>query len=97
MRTLYLFLALSDYNENNLFRSKILNDLKLKQYSTIERHTQENGGMLIHIHSPINTEKSYVTCQWAMKFLDSTWRIEHFFTVKPTNIGKNGLSLVIVK
>lgn len=49
----------------------------------------------MHMHSSVNTEKVYVIFQWTMKFLDLTWRIEHFFTVKSTDIGKkNNLSFV---
>ncbi|XP_011703072.1 PREDICTED: uncharacterized protein LOC105459079 [Wasmannia auropunctata] len=82
-----LMSALSDYNENNILRSKILHSLELKKYASTELCTQENGGILVYIHSPIDTEKSYVIFQWTMTFLDLTWQIEHFFTVKSTNTG----------
>jgi len=42
----------------------------------------------VHIHPSVDTEENYVIFQWTMKFLDLTWRIEHFFTVESTNIGK---------
>jgi len=82
-----LMSALSAYNENSILRSKILRTLELKKYSRIERCTEENGGILIYIHSPANTDENYVIFQWTMKFLDLSWRIEHFFTVKSTDIG----------
>ncbi|KAL6256134.1 hypothetical protein P5V15_012254 [Pogonomyrmex californicus] len=82
-----LMSALSDYNENNIFRSKILHSLELKKYVSMEQYTQDNGGILVHVHSPVDTEKIYVIFQWAMKFLELTWCIEHFFTVKSTDIG----------
>ncbi|XP_024887150.1 uncharacterized protein LOC112464414 [Temnothorax curvispinosus] len=82
-----LMSALSDYNENDILRSKILRNLELKKYSSVEQCTQEDGGILVHMHSPVNTDKNYVICQWTMKFLDLTWRIEHFFTMKSTDIG----------
>lgn len=96
MKAIHFFLALSDYNENNILRSKILRNLELKKYSNIEQCNQENGGILVHMHSPVNTE-IYVIFQWTMKFLDLTWRIEHFFTVKSTDIGKNMTYLVLDK
>ncbi|KAL6442300.1 hypothetical protein ACFW04_002509 [Cataglyphis niger] len=82
-----LMSALSDYNENNIFRSKILNSLEKNKYASIEQCTQENGGILLHIHSSANTKENYIIFQWTMKFFELTWHIEHFFTVKPTDIG----------
>lgn len=82
-----LMSALSDYNENNILRSKILHGLELKKYANTEQCTQENGGILVHMHSSMDIEKNYVIFQWTIKFLDLTWQIEHFFTVKSTNIG----------
>jgi len=82
-----LMSAFSDYNENNILRSKILRSLELKKYASTEQYSQENGGILVHMHSPGDTEKSYVIFQWTMKFLELTWRIEHFFTIKSTDLG----------
>lgn len=82
-----LMSALSDYNENNIFRSKILNSLKTKKYASIRQCFQEDGGILLHIHSSTNTKENYVIFRWTMKFLEVTWHIEHFFTVKPTDRG----------
>ncbi|EGI69593.1 hypothetical protein G5I_01679 [Acromyrmex echinatior] len=58
-----------------------------KKYASSEQCTQENGGILVYVHSSVDTEKNYVIFQWTMKFLDLTWQIEHFFTVKSTDIG----------
>ncbi|KYN32625.1 hypothetical protein ALC56_13107 [Trachymyrmex septentrionalis] len=82
-----LMSALSDYNAKNIFRSKILHSLEIQKYASSEQCTQENGGILVYVHSSVDTEKSYVIFQWTMKFLDLTWQIEHFFTVKSTDIG----------
>ncbi|KAM0724628.1 hypothetical protein ACS0PU_009709 [Formica fusca] len=82
-----LMSALSDYNENNIFRSKILNSLATKKYASIQQCFQEDGGILLHIHSSTNTKENYVIFRWTMKFLEVTWHIEHFFTVKPTDRG----------
>ncbi|XP_036139388.1 uncharacterized protein LOC105831095 isoform X3 [Monomorium pharaonis] len=82
-----LMSTFSNYNENNILRSKILRNLELKKYSSIEQCTDEDGGILVHMHSPLDTEKNYVIFYWTMKFLDLMWRIEHFFTVKSTDIG----------
>lgn len=82
-----LMSALSDYSENNILRSKILDNLESRKYATIQQCTQENGGILVYMHSSINTEENYLIFQWTMKFLELTWHIEHFFIVKPTNIG----------
>ncbi|KYN16597.1 hypothetical protein ALC57_11106 [Trachymyrmex cornetzi] len=82
-----LMSALSDYNTKNIFRSKILHSLEIQKYVNFEQCTQENGGILVHVHSSVDIEKSYVIFQWSMKFLELTWQIEHFFTVKSTDIG----------
>ncbi|XP_011254442.1 uncharacterized protein LOC105250177 [Camponotus floridanus] len=82
-----LISALSDYIANNNLRSKILNSLKSRKYATVQQYTQENGGILVYIHSSMKTEENYLIFQWTMKFLELTWHIEHFFIVKPTNIG----------
>ncbi|KYM75549.1 hypothetical protein ALC53_14043 [Atta colombica] len=83
-----LMSTLSDYNAKNIFRSKILQSLEIQKYASSEQYTQENGGILVYVHSSVDTEKSYVIFQWTMKFSDLTWQIEHFFTVKSTDIGK---------
>ncbi|XP_012060579.1 PREDICTED: uncharacterized protein LOC105623812 [Atta cephalotes] len=83
-----LMSTLSDYNAKNIFRSKILHSLEIQKYASSEQYTQENGGILVYVHSSVDTEKSYVIFQWTMKFSDLTWQIEHFFTVKSTDIGK---------
>lgn len=85
---LLLFSALSDYNENNILRSKILHSLESKKYVNIELCTEDNGGILVHAHSPMDTKKIYVIFYWRLKFLDLTWHIEHYFTVQSTEIGK---------
>jgi len=82
-----LMSALSDYNENNILRSKILDSLKSKKYATIQQYTQESGGILLHMHSSTNTEENYIIFQWSLKFMELTWHIEHFFTVESTDIG----------
>ncbi|XP_018315361.1 uncharacterized protein [Mycetomoellerius zeteki] len=82
-----LMSAFSDYNEKNILRSKILHSLEIQKYANTEQCTQENGGILVYVHSSVDTEKSYVVFQWTIKFLDLTWQIEHFFTVKSTDIG----------
>ncbi|XP_011874647.1 PREDICTED: uncharacterized protein LOC105565783 [Vollenhovia emeryi] len=82
-----LMSALSDYNENSLLRAKILRNFESNGYFSVEHCTQDTGGMFVYVHSPVNTEKNYAIFQWTMKFLDLTWRIEHFFTVKSTDIG----------
>ncbi|XP_070163246.1 uncharacterized protein [Polyergus mexicanus] len=82
-----LMSALSDYNENNIFRSKILDNLETKKYASIQQCFEEDGGILLHIHSSTNTKENYIIFQWTMKFLEVTWHIEHFFTVKPTDRG----------
>ncbi|KYQ58445.1 hypothetical protein ALC60_02570 [Trachymyrmex zeteki] len=79
-----LMFALSDYNEKNIFRFKILHSLEIQKYASTEQCTQENRGILVYVHSSVDIEKSYMIFQWTMKFLDLTWQIEHFFTVKST-------------
>ncbi|XP_018317865.1 uncharacterized protein [Mycetomoellerius zeteki] len=82
-----LMFALSDYNEKNIFRFKILHSLEIQKYASTEQCTQENRGILVYVHSSVDIEKSYMIFQWTMKFLDLTWQIEHFFTVKSTDLG----------
>jgi len=85
---IYLFLALSDYNENNIIRYKILHSLESNKYVNVESYTEEPGGILVYIHSSIDMNKNYLIFQWTMTFLELTWHIEHFFIVKSTDIGK---------
>lgn len=65
-----------------------MNSLATKKYASIQQCFQENGGILLHIHSSTNIKENYVIFRWTMKFLEVTWHIEHFFTVKPTDRGK---------
>jgi hypothetical protein len=85
---IYLFPALSDYNENNMIRYKILHSLESNKYVNVEPYTEEPGGILVYIHSSTDMNKNYLIFQWTMTFLELTWRIEHFFTVKSTDKGK---------
>ncbi|XP_032690733.1 uncharacterized protein LOC116853679 isoform X2 [Odontomachus brunneus] len=82
-----LMSALSDYNDYSIFRSNILYSLESERYTKIEQNTEENGGVLVYVHPPADTRKNYLIFHWSMKFLELTWHIEHFFTVKSTHIG----------
>ncbi|XP_011341076.1 uncharacterized protein LOC105281508 isoform X2 [Ooceraea biroi] len=82
-----LMSALSNYNENNILRSKILRNLEGNKYANVEPYTQDTGGILVYVHPSGDTAKNYLIFQWTMKFLELTWHIEHFFTVKSTDIG----------
>lgn len=84
---LYFFSALSDYNDYSIFRSKVLYSLESAKYAKVEQNTEENGGILVYIHPPTDARKNYLIFHWSMKFLELTWHIEHFFTVKSTDIG----------
>lgn len=83
-----LFSALSDYNENHILRSKIIDSLESKKYATIEQNTQKNGGILLYMHSSTNTRENYIILQWTLIFMESIWHIEHFFRIESTDIGK---------
>lgn len=76
-----MFSALSDYNDKNIIRFKILDNLELNEYVTAEPNTEE-GGVIARIHSPTDTTKTYIIFHWTIKFVRETWRTEHFFTLQ---------------
>lgn len=82
-----LMSTISDYNEYSILRSKILQSLQTNNYARTEQCTEDNGGILVYMSSPVDKEKCYIIFQWKIKFLELTWHIEHFFTVKSTNTG----------
>lgn len=90
---LYFISALSDYNDYNIFRSKVLCSLESEKYAKVEQCTEENGGILVYICPPADTRKPYLIFHWLIKFMELTWHIEHFFTVKSTDTGNKRYQL----
>ncbi|XP_025162271.1 uncharacterized protein LOC105184542 [Harpegnathos saltator] len=82
-----LMSALSDYNDYSIFRSKVLHSLEAEKYAKVEQYTEQSGGILVYICSPVDSKKTYLVFHWSITFLELTWHIEHFFTVKSTDIG----------
>ena len=80
--------AMSQYNEQNILRTKTICNLKDKKYVTSEQSTEENGGILMHIHSPENERQVYLEFNWSLLFVERTWQVEHFFAIVPTTAGK---------
>ncbi|KOC67268.1 hypothetical protein WH47_00138 [Habropoda laboriosa] len=76
--------AISQYNEQNVLRQRLLNKLKIEKYASYEQCTDKNGGIVIHIHSPNNLQKIYLIFHWSLMFLERTWHIEHHFLINPT-------------
>ncbi|XP_033223772.1 uncharacterized protein LOC117177287 [Belonocnema kinseyi] len=79
----YLITAISNYSDQSILRAKILSKLQKKQYVTLENCTEETGGVTIFVHSSRNTDRVHLKFQWATRFLERTWRIEHYFTIVP--------------
>ena len=83
----FLTSVISRYNEQNIFRTKMIRDLEDKKYVTSEQSTEKNGGILMHVHSPENERLVYLKFQWSLQFLERTWLFEHFFVIDPTTAG----------
>lgn len=84
----YIFvLAISQYNEQSIIRNKILEKLVAEKYVSCKQCTDENGGILIHVHSTENKKQVYLIFQWSILFLERYWRVEHHFIINPGEIG----------
>lgn len=83
----FLMSATSDYSEQRLIRSKILRQLEVEKYGSMRQCNKNNGGILIDVHSPNNTNQVYLKFEWCIRFLKPTWHIEHCFTINPVEKG----------
>ncbi|OAD46930.1 hypothetical protein WN48_08948 [Eufriesea mexicana] len=83
----FLTSAISQYNDMSTARNKILEMLKAEKYIDYEQCTDENGGILIYIHSTKRVNQVYLIIQWSLMFLEQTWKIENHFIIESTEIG----------
>lgn len=81
--------AISDYNEQSIIRKKIINNSKVEKYVNCEQCTDDNGGILIYVHSPKNKKLVYLIFQWSLLFVEQTWQIEQYFVIEPDEAGSN--------
>ncbi|PBC29305.1 hypothetical protein APICC_00167 [Apis cerana cerana] len=79
--------TISQYNELSIVRKQILDTLESKMYANYENCTDENGGILLYVHSVKNIKQVYLIFQWSILFLERFWGIKHHFTITPTEIG----------
>lgn len=84
---LNFFSAISQYNELSIVRKQILDTLESKMYANYENCIDENGGILLYVHSVKNIKQVYLIFQWSILFLERFWGIKHHFTITPTEIG----------
>ncbi|KAK0167972.1 hypothetical protein PV327_001818 [Microctonus hyperodae] len=77
----FLMSAFSEYNEKYILRKKILFKLVNKKFVTIKKCTEEEGGLIIYIHSPKSLEKYYAEYLWKLKMNLITKSIDHCFTI----------------
>ncbi|CAD1473929.1 unnamed protein product, partial [Heterotrigona itama] len=83
----FLTSAISQYNEQSILRNKILEKMVAEKYVSYKQCTDENGGILIDVHSTENKKQVYLVFQWSVLFLERYWRIEHHFIINPEEIG----------
>lgn len=79
--------VISRYAECTMHRTIILKDIEKERYARLEESMDNNGGMLVHVHSATDITQEYLNFHWSILFLEQTWSIEHFFTINPTKIG----------
>lgn len=84
---MFSFSAISQYSEQSTVRNKILDRLKAGKYIDYEQCTDENGGILIYIHSTKRVNQVYLIFQWSIMFLEQSWQIENHFIIQSTEIG----------
>ncbi|KAK1129975.1 hypothetical protein K0M31_019666 [Melipona bicolor] len=83
----FLTSAISQYNEQSILRNKILKKMVAENYVSCKECTDENGGILVHVHSTENKKRVYLIFQWSILFLERYWRIEHHFIINSGEIG----------
>lgn len=77
-----LISAISQYNEQNLIRRKLLDKLKATNYISYEECSNKHGGILVHVHSPNNLTCEYLTVQWVIGFRKNCWYLENHFSIE---------------
>ncbi|XP_076622391.1 uncharacterized protein LOC143342420 isoform X2 [Colletes latitarsis] len=88
MKNFSLFMsALSQYNQEGILRTNILNESDVTKFASFEDCNNGNGGILVNIHSIKNVQQIYLYLQWLLVFVEHTWQIEHYFLIQPTEIG----------
>ncbi|XP_046744806.1 uncharacterized protein LOC124410461 [Diprion similis] len=90
--TTNLFGAVSDYTEQNIIRAKILNQLKNREVVSVEEFIDDDGGIMILLHSKNNTDLVYLEIRWILRFLESVWCIDNFFIISQFSAGDNFLA-----
>ncbi|KAI4499737.1 hypothetical protein M0802_004993 [Mischocyttarus mexicanus] len=83
----FLMSAISDYNYCNHFRQKIVTSLKENNYANIYEREEENGGVLLDIKSPKNSNNIYLKYLWVLNYVERTCRIDHHFLITATDFG----------
>ena len=79
--------AISDYSEQSHLRVKILRTLEAQEYISMEKCSENGGGILIYLHPRGVNDKVLFKIQWYLKFINRTWRIEHIFSIDPVQAG----------
>ncbi|XP_046485182.1 uncharacterized protein [Neodiprion pinetum] len=87
-----LFGAVSDYTEQNIVRAKILNQLKNRDVVSVEEFIDDDGGIMILLHSKNNTDLIYLEVRWILRFLESMWCIDNFFIISQISAGDDFLT-----
>ncbi|XP_034936577.1 uncharacterized protein [Chelonus insularis] len=77
----HLMSAFSEYNDQNIFRMKILNKLESKKIVTIKESTEEGGGLIAYVHDSHASKKIYVKFNWRLQLNPQTTSIDHIFDI----------------
>lgn len=82
-----LMTAVSQYTEYGIVRAKIIRNLETGGYATLQQHPGKKAGLLLHLHPSDKLATVYLKLHWSIAFLETTWHIEHLFSIHPTKHG----------
>lgn len=66
-----------------MVRKKILDKLNDGKYISCKQYKEENGGILVYIHSTENVKQVYLILQWSVLFSERYWKMVHHFVINP--------------
>ncbi|XP_029052730.1 uncharacterized protein LOC114880652 isoform X1 [Osmia bicornis bicornis] len=81
--------AMVHYTEQNMIRKKIIDNLRVKNYLNYELCMDDNGGIIINVHSPENVQQTYLKMNWTILFVERIWKHEHYFVIDVLEAGDN--------
>lgn len=80
-------LAMVCYTEQSKIRKTTIDNLKAKNYIKYELCMDDNGGIIIYVHSPKNVQQTYLKIKWTILFVERIWKHEHYFVIDALEAG----------